>query len=308
MIARLIDEIVKKNNPTVVGLDPTLEMIPDSIKKEKFSSLGKTPGAVSEMFYEFNKGIIDAVSDLVPAVKPQIAMYEKYGIEGLSAYIKTIAYAKEKGLLVIGDIKRGDIASTAEAYAAHIEGTMIEDEYFDLWKEDAITVNPYLGTDGISPFIKACNEKDKGLFILVKTSNKSSGELQDRLIEGEPLYCHTADLVAKWGEETMGKKGYSRIGAVVGATYSEQGVALRKRLPHTFFLVPGYGAQGGTGEDLKGYFDKDGIGIIVNSSRGITGAYQKEADFSKNADGKKFAEAARNAVLLMREDLQKALK
>jgi len=307
MIDGLIDSIVKKGNPTVVGLDPTLEMIPAFIKNEKFGVYGKTPTAVSEMFYEFNRGIIDAVCDLVPAVKPQIAMYEKYGVEGLAAYIRTVAYAKEKGLMVIGDIKRGDIASTAEAYAAHIGGTTIEGEFFDLWQEDAITVNPYLGTDGISPFLKPCVERDKGLFVLVKTSNKSSGELQDRLIEAEPLYCHTADLVGKWGKEAMGSKGYSKVGAVVGATYREEGVALRKRLPHTFFLVPGYGAQGGAGEDLKGYFDKDGIGIIVNSSRGITGAYQKAPSFTANPEGTAFADEARTAVIVMREDLKKAL-
>lgn len=309
MIDRLIDKIRLTGNPTVVGLDPTLEMMPGYIKKEKFSEYWKTPKAVAEMFLDFNKEIIDAVFDLVPAVKPQIAMYEKYGIDGLSAYIETIAYAKEKGLIVIGDIKRGDIASTAEAYAAHIGGTQIEDEYFDLWKEDAVTLNPYLGTDGIAPFIKYCNQKDRGLFILVKTSNKSSGELQDRIIDGEPLFYHTADLVAKWGTEAMGKNGYSRIGAVVGATYKEQGENLRKRLPNTFFLVPGYGAQGGKGEDLKGYFDNNGLGTIVNSSRGITAAYCSDEDKRMaDPDGRGFAEAAREAVLLMREDLQKAMK
>ena len=170
-------------------------------------------------------------------------------------------------------------------------------------------MNPYLGTDGIAPFIKYCNQKDRGLFILVKTSNKSSGELQDRLIDGEPLYCHAADLVAKWGSETMGNNGYSRIGAVVGATYKEQGEALRKRLPNTFFLVPGYGAQGGKGEDLKGYFDKNGLGAIVNSSRGITAAYRSdESRRAADPKGHGFAEAAREAVFLMREDLQNAMK
>lgn len=309
MIDRLIDKIKEKENPTVVGLDPTYGMIPAYIKDDMLGRYGKTPKAVAEMFILFNKAIIDRIYDLIPAVKPQIAMYERYGLEGIWAYIETINYAKEKGLLVIGDIKRGDISSTAEAYAAHIGGVEIEGEFFDLWQEDAVTVNPYLGTDGISPFVKYCKERDRGLFVLVKTSNKSSGELQDRLIDGEPLYCHVADLVDRWGQEVIGDYGYSRIGAVVGATYKEQGEALRKRLPHTFFLVPGYGAQGGKGEDLKGYFDDEGIGIIVNSSRGIIKAYQKDDEFDDISKiGPEFALASRKAVLTMREDLQKAME
>ncbi|MGI6727198.1 MAG: orotidine-5'-phosphate decarboxylase [Anaerovoracaceae bacterium] len=309
MIDRLIDKIKEKENPTVVGLDPTYGMIPAYIKDDMLGRYGKTPKAVAEMFILFNKAIIDRIYDLIPAVKPQIAMYERYGLEGIRAYIETINYAKEKGLLVIGDIKRGDISSTAEAYAAHIGGVEIEGEFFDLWQEDAVTVNPYLGTDGISPFVKYCKERDRGLFVLVKTSNKSSGELQDRLIDGEPLYCHVADLVDRWGQEVIGDYGYSRIGAVVGATYKEQGEALRKRLPHTFFLVPGYGAQGGKGEDLKGYFDDEGIGIIVNSSRGIIKAYQKDDEFDDISKiGPEFALASRKAVLTMREDLQKAME
>ena len=306
MIDRLIEKIGQTENPTVVGLDPTLAMMPAYIIEENFSEYGETPKAVAEMFFAFNRDIIDAVCDLVPAVKPQIAMYEKYGLDGLTAYIRTTAYARQKGLLVIGDIKRGDIASTAEAYAAHIDGTTIGGETFDLWYEDAVTLNPYLGTDGIEPFLKSCAEKDRGVFVLVKTSNQSSGELQDRLIDGEPLYCRTADLVGEWGRDLIGEYGYSRVGAVVGATYKEQGEALRKRLPHTFFLVPGYGAQGGTGEDLRGYFDRRGLGAIVNSSRGITAAYQNEASQKKDPEGKHFAEAAREAVLRMREDLRRA--
>ena len=237
---------------------------------------------------------------LFPAVKPQIAMYEQYGLEGLRAYMETTEYAKEKGLIVIGDIKRGDIASTAAAYAGHIAGVEIEGESFDLWQEDAVTLNPYMGFDGIEPFIKACNEKDRGLFILVKTSNPSGVELQDLLVDGTPIYDKTADLVHKWGQLTMGTKGYSRIGAVVGATYKEQGMELRKRMPNTFFLVPGYGAQGGSAEDLKDYFDKNGSGIIVNSSRGIIAAYQKDKEVSE----KEFAIASKKAVLAMRADLQ----
>lgn len=308
MIDELIAKIKETGNPTVAGLDPAYGMIPAYIRGEMLEKYGKTPKAVGEMFFAFNKAIIDRIADLVPAVKPQIAMYERYGLDGLAAYIRTVEYAKEKGLIVIGDIKRGDISSTAEAYAAHIGGVEIEGEAFDLWKEDYITVNPYFGIDGIKPFVKPCVEKNKGIFVLVKTSNPGSGELQDRLIDGEPLYCRVAELVNQWGEEAMGQCGYSKVGAVVGATHPRQGVELRERMPHVFFLVPGYGAQGGTGADLKGYFDKDGLGIIVNSSRGIIAAYQKDAEFGGTEEvGPEFAEASRKAVLAMKEDLQKAM-
>ncbi|MGL4345946.1 MAG: orotidine-5'-phosphate decarboxylase [Cellulosilyticaceae bacterium] len=300
MIDRLIREIQNKQNPTVVGLDPTYSMIPAFIQEEMLEKYGKTPKAVAEMFIKFNKAIIDEVHDLIPSVKPQIAMYEQYGLEGLRAYMETTEYAKKKGLVIIGDIKRGDIASTAAAYAGHIAGVDVEGEHFDLWSEDAVTLNPYMGFDGIEPFISACNEKDKGLFILVKTSNPSGKEIQDLLVEGDPIYNKAADLVSSWGELAMGELGYSKVGAVVGATYKEQGIALRKRMPHTFFLVPGYGAQGGSGEDLKGYFDKNGLGSIVNSSRGIIAAYKQNREFSEQD----FAKASREAVLAMRKDLQ----
>lgn len=300
MIDRLITKIKATQNPTVVGLDPTYTMIPSFIKEEMLESYGKTPKAVAEMFLQFNKAIINEIADLIPAVKPQVAMYEQYGLEGLRAYIETIAYARAKGLVVIGDVKRGDIASTAAAYAGHIAGVDIEGVHMDLWQEDAVTLNPYMGFDGISPFIEACNKYDRGLFILVKTSNPSGVELQDLLVDGIPVYDKTADLVNKWGELAMGELGYSKIGAVVGATYKEQGIELRKRMPHTFFLVPGYGAQGGTAKDLKEYFDKDGTGIIVNSSRGIIAAYQSDKEVSE----REFASASRRAVLAMRDDLQ----
>lgn len=300
MIDRLISQIEAMQNPTVVGLDPTYAMIPNFIKEEMLEAYGKTPKAVAEMFIKFNKDILDEVAPFIPAVKPQIAMYEQYGLEGLRAYIETINYAKAKGLVVIGDIKRGDIASTAAAYAGHIAGVEIEGESFDLWQEDAVTLNPYMGFDGIEPFIKACNEKDRGLFILVKTSNPSGVEIQDLLVDGTPIYDKAADLVHKWGQMTMGTKGYSKIGAVVGATYKEQGMELRKRMPNTFFLVPGYGAQGGKAEDLKDYFDKNGSGIIVNSSRGIIAAYKNDTEVSE----KEFAIASKKAVLAMRTDLQ----
>lgn len=267
MIDALIRRIDALKNPTVVGLDPTLEMIPGYLKEEMFAKYGKTPEAVAEMFLAFNTAIMDAVKDIVPAVKPQIAFYERFGIAGLAAYEKTAALAKEKGFIVIGDIKRGDIGSTAAAYAAHIGGTEIEGETFDLWHEDFITVNPYLGVDGIKPFVDACNAADKGIFVLVKTSNPSSGELQDKLVDGRPVYLRVADLVSEWGKDSMGELGYSRVCAVVGATHPEEGERAREALPHTFFLVPGYGAQGGKAEDIRRFFDKDGCGCIVNSSR-----------------------------------------
>lgn len=304
MIDRLITKIKATENPTVVGLDPTYAMVPSFIKAEMLETYGKTPKAVAEMFIKFNKAILDEVAPLIPAVKPQIAMYEQYGLEGLRAYIETIHYAKEKGLVVIGDIKRGDIASTAAAYAGHIAGVEIEEMHFDLWQEDAVTLNPYMGYDGIEPFIEACNKNDRGLFILVKTSNPSGKEIQDLIVNGDTVYDHAADLVSKWGEQAMGTMGYSKIGAVVGATYKEQGIALRKRMPHTFFLVPGYGAQGGKAEDLKDYFDKDGSGIIVNSSRGIIAAYKKDKEVSE----KEFAIASKRAVLAMRDDLQGVMR
>lgn len=300
MIDLLIGKIDKLNNPTVVGLDPQYEMIPSHIREKQLERHGKTLKAVGEMFYEFNRSLIDALCDIVPAVKPQIAMYERYGLEGIEAYLKTIAYARENGMFVIGDIKRGDIASTAAAYAGHIGGVDVEGVHFDPWKEDAVTINPYLGYDGIKPFREICEKQGKMLFILVKTSNPSSSELQDVMTDdGRILYERTGDLVADWGEGLVGKYGYSRIGAVVGATNKAQGEALRHRLPHTFFLVPGYGAQGASGSDIGGFFDTDGRGCIVNSSRGIIAAYKKSDRFGE-AD---FASAAREAALSMKKDI-----
>lgn len=308
MIDHLIEKIKETGNPSVVGLDPAYAMIPAYIRNEMLERYGKTPKAAAEMFVAFNQAIIDAVADIVPAVKPQIAMYERYGLDGISAYMRTAEYARAKGLVVIGDIKRGDISSTAEAYAAHIGGVSVEGEQFDLWNEDFITVNPYFGIDGIKPFTDICAAQHKGIFVLVKTSNPGSGELQDKLIDGEPLYARVADLVSRWGEGCMGSYGYSSVGAVVGATHPRQGAELRARMPHVFFLVPGYGAQGGTGADLKGYFDADGLGIIVNSSRGIIAAYQKDPAFADAEHaGPEFAQASRNAALRMRADLQNAM-
>ena len=304
MIHDLIDKIGTMENPTVVGLDPTLELVPNYLKEKYFNELGKTPEAVRKIFLEFNKKIIDNIYDIVPCIKPQIAMYEKFGVQGLAAYIETIEYAKSKGMLIIGDIKRGDISSTASAYAAHIGGTEIEGVSMDLWKEDSITINPYLGYDGIKPFIEACNKNKKSIFVLVKTSNPSSSEIQDLISGNRKIYEHVGELVKAWGLETELKNGYNQVGAVVGATHHSQGVSLRKELKETFFLVPGYGAQGATGKDLVGYFDKLGRGTIVNSSRGIISAYKKNTEYGEEA----FGEVSRIAALKMKEDLQLAME
>lgn len=299
MIDTLIQKIDELNNPTVVGLDPTLEMMPGYIIEEKFAQYGRTPQAVAEMFVEFNRQIMLAVQGIVPAVKPQIAFYERYGVHGLMAYESTASLAKKMGFIVIGDIKRGDIGSTAAAYAAHIGGTDIAGEKYDLWHEDFVTVNPYLGVDGIKPFVDACNSNNRGIFVLVKTSNPSSSQLQDKLVDGVPVYLHVAALVDEWGREAMGEKGYSRVCAVVGATHREQGANVRRALPNTFFLVPGYGAQGGTAEDIRGFFDAERRGCIVNSSRGIIAAYRQNEKYGE----RDFAEAARDAAIAMRKDI-----
>lgn len=305
MINALIEKIKKTNAPVVVGLDPMLEYIPETIKRKAYSEYGETLEGASAAVWEFNKGIIDQIYDLVPAVKPQIAMYEQFGVQGLLAYEKTINYAKSKDLIVIGDIKRGDIGSTSEAYAsAHLGKVKVGGNQYSPFNEDFATVNPYLGSDGIEPFIKVCKEEKKGLFILVKTSNKSSGEFQDRLVDGRPLYEIVAEHVAKWGESHMGNS-YSYIGAVVGATYPRMGKALRDLMPKTFFLVPGYGAQGGKASDLIHYFNKDGLGAIINSSRGIIAAYRQ--DKYKKFGEENYAGASRQAVMDMVSDIAEAL-
>ncbi len=301
MIKKLINEIVKKNAPIVVGLDPMLSYVPSFLLEDAVARLGETPEAAADAVYEYNRQLIDAIADLVPAVKPQIAMYEQFGIPGLVCYEKTVKYAKEKGLIVIADVKRGDIGSTSAAYAtAHLGKITVGSNSFRPFESDFATVNPYLGTDGIKPFVDACNENDKGIFILVKTSNPSSGEFQDRFIDGRPLYEHVADKVNEWGAASM-DGDYSNVGAVVGATYPEQGERLRKLMRKTYILVPGYGAQGGRGKNLKHFFNKDGLGAIVNSSRGIIAAYKQE-EYKKFGE-KGFADAARAAVLAMKKDI-----
>lgn len=305
MINKLIEKIVKTGAPIVVGLDPTMKFVPEHILKAAFAEYGETLAGAAEAIWQYNKGIIDATYDLIPAVKPQIAMYEQFGIEGMMAFKKTVDYCKEKGLVVIGDIKRGDIGSTSEAYAVgHLGKVKVGSKSYYGFNEDFVTVNPYLGSDGVDPFIKVCKEENKGLFILVKTSNPSSGEFQDQLINGKPLYEMVGEQVDQWGREHMGDS-YSYIGAVVGATYPEQGKILRKVMPKTFILVPGYGAQGGKGADLAHFFNEDGLGAIINSSRGIIAAYQMEQYASYGAEN--YAAASRQAVIDMREDIAQAL-
>ena len=275
MIQKLISKIEKTHAPIVVGLDPMLNYIPKQIQEKAFKEYGETLKGAGEAIWQYNKEIIDHVYDLIPAVKPQIAMYEQFGIEGLIAFKKTVDYCKEKDLVVIGDVKRGDIGSTSAAYAVgHLGQVQVGSQKYAGFDEDFATVNPYLGTDGIKPFIDVCKEEKKGIFVLVKTSNPSSGEFQDRLIDGRPLYEIVGEHVAAWGEECMGDK-YSYVGAVVGATYPEQGKILRKIMPKAFILVPGYGAQGGKGKDLVHFFNEDGLVAIVNSSRGIIAAWKQ---------------------------------
>ena len=305
MINKLMTKIRKTNAPIVVGLDPMMNYIPEHIQKAAFAKCGETLEGAAEAIWQYNKAIVDATYDLIPAVKPQIAMYEQFGIPGLMAFKKTVDYCKEKDLVVIGDIKRGDIGSTSEAYAVgHLGKVQVGSNSYYGFDEDFATVNPYLGSDGVQPFIKVCKEEDKGLFILVKTSNPSSGEFQDQLVDERPLYELVGEKVVQWGEEHMGDE-YSYIGAVVGATYPEMGKTLRKIMPKTPILVPGYGAQGGQGKDLVHFFNEDGLGAIVNSSRGIIAAYQQEAYASFGEAN--FADACRAAVVDMVNDISGAL-
>lgn len=298
---RMIENIVKMQNPTVAGLDPKLAFVPNYIKEECFKKYGKTLEGAAAALFEFNKGLIDELCDIVPAVKPQAAYYEMYGWQGVRVLEATIAYAKSKGMFVITDGKRNDIGATMEAYAtAHLGATDVDGEKFEAFGADALTVNGYLGTDGIKPLLDVCNAGDKGIFVLVKTSNKSSGELQDLKLENEnTIYTQMGEMCEGWGESLQGKYGYSGVGAVVGATYPAMLGELREKLPHTFFLVPGYGAQGGAADDVAPGFDKNGLGAIVNSSRGIMCAYQKE----EGCDEHDYAKAARREAIRMRDQI-----
>lgn len=306
MINKLIAKIQKTNAPIVVGLDPMLKFIPDHITKKAYEQFGETLEGAAEAVWQFNKEIVDHTYDLIPAVKPQIAMYEQFGVAGIKAFKKTLDYCREKDLVIIGDIKRGDIGSTSEAYAVgHLGKVQIGNKTYAGFDEDFATVNPYLGSDGVKPFIDVCKEEKKGIFVLVKTSNPSSGEFQDRLVDGRPLYEIVGEKVAEWGESHMGDS-YSYVGAVVGATYPEMGKTLRKIMPKAYILVPGYGAQGGKGKDLVHFFNEDGLGAIVNSSRGIIAAYKQEQYAKFGAEH--FGEAARAAVIDMQKDIAQALE
>lgn len=301
MMDKLINKIQEMQNPTVIGLDPRYEMIPEFIKNKYEKNLE----GVAEAILEFNKKIIDAVYDIIPAVKPQIAFYEMYGLEGMKVFEKTCKYAKEKGMIVIADIKRGDIGTTAKAYSnAFLGKTLIGDKEESIYDVDFVTLNPYMGIDAIKPFIDDCKKYNKGVFILVKTSNPSSGDIQDLQLEsGEKVYTKVVKLVEDWGKDLVGEYGYTSISAVVGATYPKQLEELRKEAPHTFFLIPGYGAQGGKAEDILLGFDKNGIGGIVNSSRGLMCAYKSERWSSKYTE-MQFAEATRAEALRMKGELK----
>ena len=306
MIQKLIANIQKTNAPIVVGLDPMLNYIPKQVQEKAFKEYGETLEGAAEAIWQFNKAIVDETYDIIPAVKPQIAMYEQFGIPGLMAYKKTVDYCKEKGLVVIGDIKRGDIGSTSAAYATgHVGKVQVGSKKYAGFDVDFVTLNPYMGSDSINPFIEACKEEKRGMFVLVKTSNPSSGEFQDQLVNGRPLYELVGEKVAQWGESFMGDS-YSYVGAVVGATYPEMGKILRKIMPKAYILVPGYGAQGGQGKDLVHFFNEDGLGAIVNSSRGIIAAYKQEK-YAKFGE-ENFAQASRAAVEDMVADITGALE
>ena len=306
MIQKLIANIQKTNAPIVVGLDPMLNYIPKQVQEKAFKEYGETLEGAAEAIWQFNKAIVDETYDIIPAVKPQIAMYEQFGIPGLMAYKKTVDYCKEKGLVVIGDIKRGDIGSTSAAYATgHVGKVQVGSKKYAGFDVDFVTLNPYMGSDSINPFIEACKEEKRGMFVLVKTSNPSSGEFQDQLVNGRPLYELVGEKVAEWGEGFMGDS-YSYVGAVVGATYPEMGKILRKIMPKAYILVPGYGAQGGQGKDLVHFFNEDGLGAIVNSSRGIIAAYKQEK-YAKFGEAN-YADASRQAVKDMILDISTALE
>lgn len=301
---RLIENMVRMQNPTVAGLDPKLEYVPAYIREKAFAKHGETLKGAAKAILEFNKGLIDVLCGIVPAVKPQAAYYEMYGVPGMKALYKTQEYARSKGMFVITDGKRNDIGATMEAYAAaHLGTVRVGENEYAPFPADALTVNGYLGTDGIKPLVEACQKYDKGIFVLAKTSNPSSGELQDRLIDGEPIYKLLGKMTEEWGKPLMGKYGYSGAGIVVGATYPEQLSELRGELPNTFFLIPGYGAQGAGAAELSGAFDGNGLGGIVNSSRGIMCAYKKEGCAERDYAGAAYREAVR-----MKNDIMSVIK
>lgn len=302
IVDKLIEKVLKCRNHTVVGLDPRLDYVPSYMQAAAHAMYKDFAEAAAEAIFMYNKELIDNIYDIVPAVKPQIAFYEQYGIPGISCFKRTCDYAREKGLLVIADAKRGDIGSTAEAYSDAFLG---DKEYS--FNADLLTVNPYLGTDSLEPFISRCKESEKGIFVLVKTSNKSSGELQDLICNGKAVFEHVADIVVNLGRENIGKSGYNFVGAVVGATYREEAAKLRQQMKSSYFLVPGYGAQGGAAADVVACFNEDGLGAIVNSSRGIIAAY-KSKELTGRFSDKEFGAAAREAAITMRDAINKELE
>ena len=301
-IDRLINKIKETDNPTVIGIDPKYDMLPECIKNK----YEKTLEDISKAILEFNKELIDNTYDIIPAVKVNIAFYEMYGIEGMKVFEETCKHAKEKGMVVIADIKRGDIGSTAQSYSnAFLGKTKIGEKEESIFDVDFVTVNPYMGTDCVKPFIDDCKKYDKGIFVLVKTSNPSSGELQDKKIEGgEKIYIEVAKLVEQWGEDLIGENGYSCVSAVVGATYPNQLEEIREIAPHTYFLIPGYGAQGGKAEDIALGFDKNGLGGIVNASRSLMYAYKSEK-WKDKFEEKDYGKATRAEAIRMKEELNK---
>lgn len=303
-IDNLIDKIKEKNNPTVIGLDPRYDMIPNCIKNKYAENISGACDAI----LEFNKKLIDATCDIIPAVKPQIAFYEMFGLEGIRTFNETCKYAKEKGMFVIADIKRGDIGTTAQGYSnAFIGKTPIGELEYSIYDVDFVTLNPYMGIDSIKPFIDDCKKYGKGMFVLVKTSNKSSGDLQDLKLEnGKKIYETVADLVNEWGKDSIGEYGYSAVSAVVGATYPRQMEDLRNIMPAGFFLIPGYGAQGGKAEDIALGFDENGLGGIVNASRSLMCAYKSER-WKNTYKEEQFAEATRAEAIRMRDELNSAI-
>ena len=308
MIDKLVEKIKKTGAPIEVGLDPMLDYVPEFLKQKAFAEYGETLEGAAEAIWQFNKAIVDATYDLIPAVKPQIAMYEQFGIPGIIAFKKTLDYCHEKDLLVIGDIKRGDIGSTSGAYATgHIGKAKVGSNEFYGFNEDFVTTNPYMGTDSVQPFIDVAIPEKKGMFILTKTSNPSSGEFQDRLVDGRPLYEWVAEKVVEWGNQHVGECGYSYVGAVVGATYPEQLKQIREIAPHTYFLIPGYGAQGGKAEDIVYGFDKNGLGGIVNASRSLMCAFKSDRWKDEYKD-EEYAMATRAEAIRMRDELNAAIK
>ena len=304
-IDNLIEKIKETNSPIVMGLDPRYEMIPEIVRKKYSNDLE----GISKAILEYNKELIDNTYDIIPAIKPQLAFYEMFGIEGMKAFKETCEYAKEKGMIVIADAKRGDIGSTAKGYSnAYLGKTTIGKEEIEVFKNiDFLTVNPYMGVDSIKPFIEDCIKYDKGIFVLVKTSNPSSGELQDLKLEnGQTVYEHVAELVEEWGKEIRGKYNYSSVAAVIGATYPKQLEEIRKKAPHTYFLIPGYGAQGGKAEDIALGFDANGLGGIVNASRSLMCAYKAE-EWKEKYSEEEYGKATRAEAIKMKDELNRAI-